>query len=383
MSKIRVLIVINDLLPGGAQKIATDIASRVDHVQFDITVSFFTSHPESETLADTLRDMGVTLISLEGRGVLQKMAALIKTIRHERIQVIQTFLPYAGIIGRLAGVLTGTPVISAQCNLPHTYPLRVRVLDALTLPLVKAWVGNTSGIEMKYGGTSSIFSEEAWQKGRRHFTLYAGVDVAAIQARVQNVTTEMLRKSLSIPPGMPLLMMTARLISWKGHRTLLEALPLLPRTHLLLVGWGPLESELKECATRLGIEDRVHFLGRRKDAIELLAITDCYVQTHETGKEGIWIGPNLSQIEACAAAVPSVSSAVPHIEELLKDGVTGRLARVDDPNDLARVIQEVLGNRDTSDLLAHAAQKIVKERFSVQAMVHVYESLYHHTVRDL
>ena len=57
---------------------------------------------------------------------------------------------------------------------------------------------------------------------------------------------------------------------------------------------------------------------------ELLKTADVYIQAHSRATDGsIWMGPNTSQMEACAASIPSVSTAVPLIESLIEDGVTG------------------------------------------------------------
>ena len=126
-----------------------------------------------------------------------------------------------------------------------------------------------------------------------------------------------------------------------------------------------------------GVDKRVHFLGSRSDHIELLKAADIYVQAHNYTAEGnVWKGPNTSQMEACAAGVPSVSTAVPLIDTLIEDGVTGILARPNDPFDLARAITFLCEHPDDARRFAQAARVRVEERYSVSKMVNAYEELY-------
>ena len=173
-------------------------------------------------------------------------------------------------------------------------------------------------------------------------------------------------------------MMISRMISWKGHTDLVSAMKFLPQyVHLALVGWGLLENELKKQARKEGTTERIHFLGARSDVPELLKTADVYIQAHSRATDGsIWMGPNTSQMEACAASIPSVSTAVPLIESLIEDGVTGVLAEPNNPKDLARAIAWILEHKDEAKKLADAARKRVEERYSLSSMIHSYESLY-------
>lgn len=385
--RARVCIVVNDLFRGGAQRIILDIASHIDTKKFLVEVAYFNAPPEGvadDSLKREIQATGAEAVFLGGEGSgVKNLLRLLNHIAHTRPVVMQTFLPYASILGRVVGTLTRVPVVSAQCNLPFTYPTKLRLIDALTLPFTSAWTGTTNGIEVAYGNDSQPFSPELWEAGRRHFTIYGGVDVDSIQAEVTKANPDGVRTGLGLPGTMSVVLMVARLISWKGHEDVISAMRYVEDAHLLLVGWGPLEDELKAWAKKEGVEDRVHFLGRRSDVYSLLAAADCYVQAHQQEADGsVWMGPNLSQIEACAAGVPSVSTAVPLIEDLIEDRVSGRLALLNNPQDLARAITETLADREMSKEYAIQAVARVRQRYSVDAMVHAYEGVYEHIIRD-
>lgn len=374
-------VVINDLFRGGAQRIVADLVLHGNANKYRYDIYHFNateSGSGDSTWEKALSEAGARIIHIKTTNGFSAIRQLVQHLRASRPLLVLTYLPYASILGRIAALLARLPVISVQCNLPFTYPLRIRLLDALTLPLTSAWVGATSGIEAAYGGTAKRFSPAAWEEGRRHFTIYGAVDVDAVAAAAARVDRRTKRQELNVPLGVPLLMMTARLVSWKGHADLIDAMPFIPQAHVLLIGWGTLEESLRDRAHERGVSDRVHFLLQRPDVYELLGIADCYVQTHQMENGRIWMGPNLSQIEACAAGVPSVSTAVPFIEELIEEGKTGYLARINDPEDLARAIRDALHNTEESRTMATAAAGRVRAHFSTAAMVASYEGIYDH-----
>ena len=383
--KIKVVILINELLRGGAQRIVVDIARGLDKEQFDLHVTFLKAEnvfpAETKSLLNELLMTGVKVTSLGGRQrfSLSEFESLRKYLRHEKPDVLHTFLPYAGTVGRLVARAAGVrAIISTQCNVPVAYTPKVFWLDKLTLPLATAWTAATEGIEQSYGQSVAYLSSAAWQSGRRHFTIVAGVDPVAIQAGVNKVDRMAKRAELGIPATATLVTMTARLISWKGHSDVVDSLAHLPATvHVAFIGWGPLHETLTNRATALGVADRVHFLGSRSDVYEILAASDLYVQAHSVAPNGeVWRGPNTAQMEAAAAGVPMVSTAVPLVEELVRDGVTGKLTPTNDPVHMAASIQWLMDHPAEAQQMAAAAKALVAERYSLRAMVAQYGELY-------
>jgi glycosyltransferase involved in cell wall biosynthesis len=386
MSKpLRVCIVVNELLRGGAQRIVSDLACGVDKENILITVVYLKSHAnfaaDAATVERELHTAGVRVVSIAGgrHFSFAEFVRLVVFLRRERFDIVHTYLPYAGILGRCAARLARVPhILSTQCNVRVAYDFKGYWLDRLTLPLAHAWTAAAEGIELEYGGSVSVFSEQVWKQGRRHVTVVAGVDLPVFDARIAAVHTDTKRMEVGIPVDVPLVMMVARLIPWKGPLDLVAAMRYLsPTVHLALVGWGPLKDELFALAQHEGYVDRIHLLGARSDVPELLKTADVYVQAHNRSPSGeIWKGPNTSQMEACAAGIPSVSTAVPLIESLIENEKTGILARYNDPKDLARAIQYLLDNPETAAVYAHAARTRVEDYFSVAAMIRAYSALY-------
>lgn len=171
------------------------------------------------------------------------------------------------------------------------------------------------------------------------------------------------RAAVSAPPGMraqlggsetrPLVLTPARLDAQKGHDTLLEAVAELPEALFLLAGDGPERERLEARAAELGVGDRVRFLGRREDVPQLLAACDVFALP------SLYEGSSLAVLEAMAAGIPVVSSAIGGTEELIEDGRSGLLVPPGDAAGLASALRRLLGDPVLRKELAGSARERV------------------------
>ena len=383
MRKIKVLLVVNELLRGGGQRIVLDEAKRIDQDRFDLTVVCLkdSTHFTAENLLGEAKEANVRVVDLGGtKGTSFREAwKLWKLIQKEKPDIVHTFLPYAGVIGRSVAWFARVPaIITTQCNLRVAYSRFWFLLDSVTLRLATAWIAVTEGIELSHSKTVSYFSPEAWKAGKRHFTVVAGVDLPSFDAKLAVVNRETKRSELGLTSNDRMVIMIARLIAWKGHEDLVASMAFLPEhIHVFIVGWGPLEEQLKTQGETLGVGKRLHVLGARNDVIELLGASDAFAATHNRTPEGtIWMGANIGQMEGSAARVPAMSTAVPYIENLIQDGVTGLLAEPNNPKDIARAIEYLCDNPVEAKVLAEHARTRVEERYSLAAMMKTYQAIY-------
>jgi glycosyltransferase involved in cell wall biosynthesis len=165
----------------------------------------------------------------------------------------------------------------------------------------------------------------------------------------------------------------ARLHAQKGHRFLLQAATLVPDAMFVLAGDGPDRDELEMQAQRLGLGDRVLFLGYRQDIADLLATCDVFVLP------SLYEGLPLSILEAMAAGRPVICSAIGGSNEAVSNGDTGLLVQPGNPTELARAINMMLSNPDLGQRFAAAAKARVMKDFSATRMaesnMHIYEEL--------
>lgn len=175
--------------------------------------------------------------------------------------------------------------------------------------------------------------------------------------------------------GPPLAIALGRLHPNKGFELLLEALSLIREVHLWIAGDGPLRRQLEGLADRLGIADRVRFLGWREDATSLLARADLLVcpSLHEPLGNVV--------IEAWSAELPVVATASDGPAGLIEDGVSGILVPLVnglscDPMALARSIERVCVDRALRARLGEAGRRAYEAAFTEEIVVSRYRQFF-------
>jgi colanic acid/amylovoran biosynthesis glycosyltransferase len=157
----------------------------------------------------------------------------------------------------------------------------------------------------------------------------------------------------------------------KGHRFLFEALasgePGLNRIQLDLIGSGKLTEELEEEARRLGIADRVRFLGSRPEheVTQALGKADLFVLPSVIDQTGDMEGIPVALMEAMASGVPVVSSRLSGIPELVRDRQTGLLVDPGDAAGLARALRSTLEDHAATTARVEAARLLVARDFEL------------------
>jgi glycosyltransferase involved in cell wall biosynthesis len=141
-------------------------------------------------------------------------------------------------------------------------------------------------------------------------------------------------------------------------------------THFLIVGDGPLRSDLEQQADQLGIRQRVTFAGERQDIPELLSAMQVFVMPslYEAGP--------FTVLEAMAMEKPVVSTPVGLVPDVIQDGVTGRLAPVADSAALSRAVLDLLADAEATRRIAERGRVAVVERFALDRMIDGVAAVY-------
>src|SRR5580704_6823211 len=139
---------------------------------------------------------------------------------------------------------------------------------------------------------------------------------------------------------------------------------------LVLVGDGPDRSSAEWLAHDLGIQSRVHFLGKQERVSELLALADLFLMPSELESFG------LAALEAMACKVPTIATLVGGVPELIDDGVTGLLYQVGDVEGMAAGALSLLGDAPRLQAMRDAARQTAKKRFCANLVVPRYVKFY-------
>lgn len=144
-----------------------------------------------------------------------------------------------------------------------------------------------------------------------------------------------------------------------------------PSIRLTVAGDGPEREHLTALAHRLGVDDRVDFLG----AVPHDRITDLIEDATVVVMPSQFEGMPLVALEAAWAGRPVVAAAVPGLDTTVIDGVTGRLVDGDDEA-LADAVEEVLADRQWARRMGAAARAHAEAAFSISRCVDEYEAIY-------
>jgi len=190
-----------------------------------------------------------------------------------------------------------------------------------------------------------------------------------------------IRNSIGATESHIVLIVVARLHSGKGHRVLLQALHLLTRIHpnlrLVCVGEGEEEAELKNLCHAFALESHVKWMGHQSNIPEWLAAADINVlPTHYEGLP-------LTILEAMAAGLPTVASAVGGIPDAIESGVSGLLVPPGEPGALASALSTLIRSAATRARMADAARARVTLHFDLSQQVRNTENMYLELCRAL
>ncbi|GGD08652.1 glycosyltransferase [Aureimonas glaciei] len=191
---------------------------------------------------------------------------------------------------------------------------------------------------------------------------------------------QQIRRELALADDAPVLLTVARFTEQKGHAVLIAALPAVllayPEAMLLLAGAGPLRPAIEADIARRGLGDRVRLLGSRDDVGDLLAAADLFVLPSH------FEGLPLVVLEAMAAAVPVVGTAIGGTIEAVEDGVAGWLVPPGEPAALSRAVIAALSDPSAARAAGCAGQARFRRQFQASAMAEATHRVYRDLVPD-
>ncbi|HEX7880421.1 MAG TPA: glycosyltransferase, partial [Candidatus Eisenbacteria bacterium] len=351
MRRMRVAFVASRLALGGAERITGEVSERL-------------AARGHQVVWLLLRDRGPEGERLAARGL---------NVEHDLGS--WRFDPFTS--GRLAGRLRHHRIESAWCldhqNAAVNLALALRgapdVRAFLAIHTTGLWGGGSSlpgGMRAALPAFTNVMAVADAQKrylidhlsipAERVVVIRNGVDVAAFATTAERrANADALRATWGIPSGAAVLGVVAALRPEKGHADLFSILGRespLGQTHLVLVGEGDERSPLEALAARLA-PGRIHFLGARADVADILPALDVVVLPSKPLVETL----PLSVMEAMAAGRPVVATRVGALEELIEDGVDGRLVPPDDNGALSGTLVDLLSNQAERERLGAAAAR--------------------------
>lgn len=370
---MKVTHVITGLGVGGAEVMLLRLLSRTDRDQFQPTVISLTDHG---VLGEQIESLGIPVYGLgmrPNRPDPRALGHLVRQLRRDQPDLVQTWLYHADLLGGLAAQVAGRVPIAwgvHNTNLAPAINKRGTLLVSQLCARLSAWLP-----------TAIVYCSEATKQAHlaigyrpeKSVVIPNGFDLDLFRpnaaARVE------VRHELGLPIDVPLIGLVARYHPAKGHRTFVEAARLLAAcrsdVHFVLVGDGVdwENHELAGWIDATGPRDRFHLLGRRRDAPRLQASFDLGTSSSAGESLSLVVG------EAMACAVPCVVTDVGGSAYLVGD--TGRVVPPGDAAALAAGWHDLLALDPAAraDLGRRARQRIA-DHFGLPQIVRHYEQLY-------
>jgi glycosyltransferase involved in cell wall biosynthesis len=372
--KIRVVEVLATLRRAGAERIAVSLACRLDRARFETSViSLFDAFPGG--LEGELRECGVRVEHLgKHAGLdLRMYPRLWRAFRRLRPAIVHTHsyvLRYAwpAAVAARAGAVVHTVhnIAEREVSDPWGRAIQRAAFRRGAVPVAVA--GEVARSFRKAYG----FEPAA--------TIPNGVEAARFRRVGQAVPPatgsptacptcpgerEGWRRAHGFGAGDLIVVSVARLEPQKNPLGLIDAFArmMTPGAHLVMAGEGSLADAAR------GRAARVHLVGVETDVAPLLAAADVFALASE------WEGNPMAVMEAMAAGVPVVATAVGGVPEVVEHGVTGLLVPPGDPEALAQALDLVAADGALRRRMSAAAIARA-QRFGVDAMVAAYADLF-------
>jgi len=302
---------------------------------------------------------------------LRAFFCLWRLMIQERPSIVHTHTSKPGILGRWAAKMASVPII---VHTPHGHvfyghfgPLASRfflLVEWLMAFITDRMVALSEGERNDYIALSVCDPEKL-------VTIHSGVEIDRYMAVQVNIQEK--KRSLGLHPQGLVIGTVGWLLPIKGPMHLLRAMSFVwqshPETGLVYVGKGDLEKELREEAFRLGVSERVSFLGWRDDIPEIMQLLDIFVL------------PSLNEgmgrvlVEAMAAGKPIVASNVGGIPDLVIQGENGLLVPAADAEALASGIEFFITNPEKRREMGEKGRKMAI-RYGSDSMVQEIDHLY-------
>jgi GalNAc-alpha-(1->4)-GalNAc-alpha-(1->3)-diNAcBac-PP-undecaprenol alpha-1,4-N-acetyl-D-galactosaminyltransferase len=349
---LKIAFVIDDLGYGGAQRQLSILAPALKGLA-DPRV--YCLSERVDPFAQRIARQGVPVTTFRRRGNVDfgRLEALRKRLSEDGADIVHGFLDASNVYATYAARRNHLPCILSLRN--ETHFMRGPKLWILCSLLRRA--------------ERVVVNSKA---GSRYLADRVGVDPGRI-ALVPNA----IGPPSDGPPataGAPTVGFIGRLVAVKRADVLIDAFArLADRNHeaqLLILGDGQERTNLEDQVKRLGVGDRVRFLGNVNEVESWMGQMSCLVLPSTV--EGF---PNVA-MEAIAAGVPVIASPAGDIRDIVRDGETGYVFEDDNPDALASLIERVLGDESLRDRVRKTGYRFITSRYSVESAVEILMGIY-------
>jgi glycosyltransferase involved in cell wall biosynthesis len=312
-------------------------------------------------LAERLSDAGFTVHTLEMDGVANYLKGVVTIrgiLREGRFDVLNTHSRRDTVIAAAAARLAGTPLIVRTRHLSN----KVGSLWSYTR------------LPHRVTTVSDHVRQHLIERGVPAASVATVYSPIVLPPPVERST---LREELGLADDDIVVGCVAVMRATKGHKDLIDAIaPLMasrPKLHLVFVGGGsPVFEQTQAYVAELGLQDRIHLMGMRRDVPNLLAGFDLFALATQQEASGT------VYVEAQASGLPVIGTDVGGVSEMFRDGETGILVPPKDARALAGALERLIDDASLRRRMGEAGRKMVWEEgvFSPARLAETTEAVY-------
>jgi len=369
---------------GGGEIALLHLVQALDRKQYEPVVVLASDGP----LADKLKEAGVethvrpldtsvtqTRKGSLGAGSLLKIGPVLSTLRYtwnlrrfiseQRADLVHTNSLKADIIGGFAARLAGVPVIwHVRDRITDDYlPAKVVTIFRWLLRIVPHRV---------IANSQATLATLHLPRGKKSDVVSSGV--------IPDGENPTINTAERLAIGAPLIGIVGRISPWKGQHIFLRAAAMVkerfPRARFQIIGSALFdetgyEKEIRALTSELGLNDSVEFMGFRPDVPQLMAQLDILAHASTTGEP---FGQVIAQ--GMLAGKPVVATNGGGVPEIVENGISGLLVRMDDAPALGTALLWLLDHPEEAEKIATAGRRRILDHFTIEQTVRKVQTIY-------
>ena len=372
MPKIKVMRIIARMNVGGPAVQISGLMRHFDKNKFEqILVTGYCAEDESDYLETSATDVSATRIEGLGRSIslfgdLKALFKLVNLIRTFKPDIVHTHTAKAGVLGRIASILSGHKSIRIHTfhgHLLHGYFGKFKTL--LVIYLERALALSTTKIFAVGSKVKDDLVNVKIAPKDKFIVMPPGLELRDMPTRHEAL------KSLGLDPSKIYCSFIGRITQIKRPDRFLSVVENSKKRnlnlHFIVAGAGDLlEETIANSKTR---DLPITFLGWREDIETILSASDIVILTSDNE------GMPLSLIQAGIAGRPVVTTNVGSVGEIIEDGVSGYITDFN-PDQLSNSLEKLSTDPDLRNSMGKAAVELTTTNFGVMRLVNNHQEIY-------
>ena len=368
----KILFVIPSLAGGGAEMVLLNILMYLDRGKFIPYLVLFEG--KGEYLSQVPADVIIYNLKKKNRFHFFKIILLLAYKIYPKIKpdIVVSFLEYTNLVTLIARKLSWIKPFVVITEHSHiTISLKYKRMKKLRTLLVKKLYSQAYKIVLVSKGIAADLIKNYGIAQQKIQVICNGVDLKNIEQAIRESNIS------GIDENVLTIIACGRLTLQKNYPLLLRSFAKVQNqinSKILILGQGEERYSLEQLAHKLGIQEKVFFLGFQKNPFKYIAKSDIFVLSSSCEGFGNVI------IEAMACGVPVISTRCPSgPDEIITEGVNGLLVPVGDVDALTNAILRLLKDKPLRKRLAEAGRKRAED-FRIEKMVAEYERVFEEVV---